>query len=378
VKKVSRAKRQLHWVCHSPSHYNDFLFRALALSPALALKVHYLSSFSSAYQWDLSPDPGYSAAVLRGRFFDWRLVRAVLGNRNSLFLTSCWQDPTCQLILLALMVLGRPYMIWNDSPAPRHRGWIKRTLRAAFLRAAFQRAIKVLGAGKLALRIFAEMGAPSEKLLNFPYCVDVARFMPGNDAKSNTPFVLGTCARLERVKGVDIALRALAKCRQSFLYRIAGTGREEPTLRELVRELGLTDRVEFCGWLQPSELPAFYRSLDVYLQPARFEPYGVAVVEALSCGIPILASDQTGAALDRVAGDENQFLHRSDDPDDLLRIVNKFLTLKPAERERVQQNARRAALSWTVEDAVETIARIADGLESNASNAGSLRVGEQA
>ena len=331
MKKIPRAKRKLHWVCPSPSHYNDFLFRSLARSPEFELRVHYVSEFSKEYGRGLSPEAGYPARAFQGRVFDWRLLRVVLGDQDSLFLTSCWQDRTCQLVLIALMILQRPYLIWNDAPTPHRRSWPKEMLRSAFLRVAFRRAANILGAGRLALQMFAEMGAPRERLLNFPLCVDVNQFVPANETKLEKTLVLGISARLQRSKGVDIALRALATWSlpvgQSFVFRIAGTGNEERSLRELVGELGLSNRVEFCGWLLPDELPGFYKDLDVYLHPSRFEAYGVAILEALASGVPILASNRTGAALDRVVSGENGFLHRAGDPADLVRTLDQFLAL---------------------------------------------------
>ena len=379
MKVPSKAKRKLHWVCESPSHYNDFLFRALTESSEFELNVHYRSSFDVGYQWGIAPESGYSARSFSSRF-DRTLFALVLRDQDSLFLTSCWQDLTCQVILIALMIIGRPYLIWNDTPTPRRRGWFEEKARVVFLRAVFRHATTVLGTGSLALKAFREIGAPPDKLLNFPYCVDLNRFAPGITARASTRFVLGTCARLERIKGVDVALRALAKCDLSarpFLYRIAGAGSEEGALRDLVRSLGLTDCVEFCGWLQPRELPDFYKSLDVYLHPALFEPYGVAVVEALASGIPVLASDRTSSAID-LTTHENGLLHRAGNPDDVRRTLETFVPRIVTEREKMSQSARKAATAWTVEQAVETIERIVKRSDIAAPEAAGVQIGEGA
>jgi glycosyltransferase involved in cell wall biosynthesis len=356
--KCPQSKRTLHWVCESPSSYNDFLFQTLALSSEFDLKVHYRSAFNVHYRCQLKPDPGYSAREYESRVFDSVLFLSVLRDRESLFLTSCWQDPTCELILGAMLMMGRPYLIWNDAPIPRRRPWLKDKLRGAFLNLLFRNATKVMGTGNLALSILCKMGAPRERLLSFAYCVDLKRFVPSARLLTDKRMVLGTCARLEPIKGIDVALHALAKRTIGpFLYRIAGAGTQEKSLRELVGQLGLADSVEFCGWLQSAELPIFYQGLDVYLHPALFEPYGVAVVEALASGIPILASDQTGAALDLIANGGG-LLHRAGDSEDLLRTLEAFLPLVARDGEKIKESARKAACTWTVERAVETIERV--------------------
>jgi glycosyltransferase involved in cell wall biosynthesis len=377
MKRRTNRKRKLHWVCESPSSYNDFLFRALARSQSFELMVHYRSAFNKHYECRLGREPGYSAREYETRFLDTALLTDVLRDPNSLFLTSCWQDLTCQLILLALLAIGRPYLIWNDAPSPRLRGRLKEKLRSTFLKTVFRGSLKVLGTGRMALGIFTEMGAPLAKLVNFPFCVNLKTFAIGAYPRreGHRP-VFGTCARLEQVKGIDVALRALARCNIGpFLYRIAGAGNEEVYLRELAGRLGLRDSVEFCGWLQPDNLPNFYQQLDVYLHPALFEPYGVAVVEALACGVPILASDKTGSAIELINPGNGQ-LHRAGDSDDLLRTIEAFLPRISGEGEQLRVCARQAAGAWTVDHAVETIEQIVDGLQSTAPDAASVRVNE--
>ena len=364
MSECPQSKRTLHWVCEAPSSYNDFLFQRLALSPEFNLRVHYRSAFNEHYRCQLSPDPGYPARQYESRVFDSVLVRLVLRDRDSVFLTSCWQDPTCELILAAMLIMGRPYLIWNDAPIPRRRPWLKDKLRGAFLNLLFRNATKVMGTGNLALNILCKMGAPREKLLNFAYCVDLKRFTPSPNLPPDKRLVLGTCARLEPIKGIEVALHALAKRTIGpFLYLIAGAGTQGESLRKLVEDLGLMDSVQFCGWIHSAELPRFYRGLDVYLHPALFEPYGVAVVEALASGIPVLASDQTGAALDLIPNGGG-LLHRAGDSEDLLRTLEAFVPLVTRDRDRNKEFARKAACTWTVERAVETIEQVVKGLNT--------------
>jgi glycosyltransferase involved in cell wall biosynthesis len=361
----------LHWVGHSPSPYNDVLYGALAKSHSLALQVHYLYAESPAHGWLGNADPGYLFRISRRRPVDWALARAVLGDPASLFLTQCWQDPTSQLILTALMLMRRPYLIWSDTPRSGGRNWVKEHLRACFLSTIFRRAAAVLGTGTPALRAFANLGAPAAKLVSLPCCVDLDTFVPRQAERAADTVVLGTCCRLDRIKGLDLALQALSRIRDSrgptIRYRIAGSGPEQQSLQALTADLGLVDRVEFCGWLQPDALPAFYHSLDAYLHPARFEPFGVAVIEALACGLPVLASEQTMAAVERIG--DGVVLFRSDDEADLLRALRIFLNLDPQDRMRMRDGARRAALDWPVERAVSTVERLVDEIFCGAAKA---------
>ena len=109
------------------------------------------------------------------------------------------------------------------------------------------------------------------------------------------PFVIGYAGGLLPEKGVDVLVRASAGLEQEWRLRFAGGGQED-ALRELARELGVADRVEFVGRLPSTQMPDFYRRLDVLALPSRTTPtwkeqFGRVLIEAMACGVPVVGSD---------------------------------------------------------------------------------------
>src|SRR5439155_13810742 len=141
-------------------------------------------------------------------------------------------------------------------------------------------------------------------------------FSPPEERVTNQPILFGSCGRLHHDKGYDLSLRALADAFHGrptgFRYQLAGTGPEISALKQLAQSLGIANQVDFLGWLRPEDLPQFYRSIDVFVHPARTEPFGVSVLEAMASGAIVIASDQTSAAVDRIVTGENGFLHTSE------------------------------------------------------------------
>jgi glycosyltransferase involved in cell wall biosynthesis len=146
--------------------------------------------------------------------------------------------------------------------------------------------------------------------------------------------VLGCLTRFDDVKGLDIlveALRLLADRYPALALVLAGSGRREPDLRELAAGAGLTGRVCFTGPMP--DAPCLFPALDIYVSASRAEGLPLAILEAMACGLPVVATRVTGH-VDVVVDGVTGFLTRPEDPEDLARRVARLLD-DPALRERM-------------------------------------------
>lgn len=116
--------------------------------------------------------------------------------------------------------------------------------------------------------------------------VDRASLDTPKDAK-----VLLILARLHKVKGIDVAIRALPSIPGVILW-IAGEGALEDDLRDLAAREGVMDRVRFLGWRD--DRSALLKAADMCLVPSRFEPFGNVVVNAWAHGVPLVAAASQG------------------------------------------------------------------------------------
>jgi len=97
-------------------------------------------------------------------------------------------------------------------------------------------------------------------------------------------------------KGISHLVYAISKLRKPDLTLVVGgSGHLTEQLREFVALLGIDDRVEFVGYVPESELGDFYASADLFVSPSLAEPFGITIVEALSVGTRVVASE-SGAA----------------------------------------------------------------------------------
>ncbi|MGI5155282.1 glycosyltransferase [Microbispora sp. CA-102843] len=176
--------------------------------------------------------------------------------------------------------------------------------RIAIERDIGRRAVAVVATCSDEVRELVVMGVPRERISVVPCGVDLGLFCPDGPAapRGDRPRVL-SIGRMVPRKGVDTAVRAMRQVPGAELVIAGGDpGDEESTrLRTLADGLGLGDRVRLIGSVSRADVPALMRSADVLVTVPWYEPFGMVPLEALACGVPVVAS-AVGGHLDTVAG----------------------------------------------------------------------------
>jgi D-inositol-3-phosphate glycosyltransferase len=160
-------------------------------------------------------------------------------------------------------------------------------------------------------------GADPCKIEVVPCGVDLSLFRPLSKERSRQQ--LGICDRLymvlfvgriEPLKGIDTLLRAMAIVVKDFprweeeicVCIVGGDASEKPEtinaemerLRALREELGISDLVTFLGAQAQDTLPCYYSAADAVVVPSHYESFGMVALEAMACGIPVIASKVGG------------------------------------------------------------------------------------
>jgi len=148
------------------------------------------------------------------------------------------------------------------------------------------------------------MGVPEQRVTVVPCGVDLDVFRPDGPVAPRTdrPMIL-SIGRLVPRKGVDTVIAALRHVPGAELVIAGGRTCDEEAvrLRELAAGHGLDDRVHVIGSVAREHVPALMRAADVLVSVPWYEPFGLVPVEAMACGVPVVAS-AVGGHLDTVAG----------------------------------------------------------------------------
>ena len=164
-------------------------------------------------------------------------------------------------------------------------------------------------------------GVPGERLAVVRPGVDIDRFRPCEDdrARRERPTLLFT-ARIEPLKGPDLALEVLSRLDPDLGARLVLAGSAAPafaeyldSLRALARELGVEDRVELVGTLDRDELAEAMRCAGALLLTSWSETFGLVALEAQASGTPVLAWRSAGGV--REAIDPDGLVLSTRDPD---------------------------------------------------------------
>lgn len=157
--------------------------------------------------------------------------------------------------------------------------------------------------------------------------------------------VIGAVGRLDAQKGLDALVRAFARLQAppgAATLVLAGAGPEEARLRALVASLGLAGRVVFLGHRQ--DVPRVLAALDVFCMPSRWEGFGLALVEAMAAGVPVVVTAVD--SLPEVLADAG-VLVPPDDVGALARALDDLLA-DPARRAALGRRALARAASFDV------------------------------
>jgi glycosyltransferase involved in cell wall biosynthesis len=249
--------------------------------------------------------------------------------------------------------------------------------RSAFLaeeRAALAEARVVVTASHATRRDLRQhLGVPDAKVRTVYYGTDAELARPATALERATirgrlgwpngaPVALFVGALGDRRKGFDTVLEAwrMLEWRRAGEVRMAvvGRGAELPAWQARVDRAGLASKITFMGFR--NDVPELMRAADLLVAPARYEPYGLGVHEALCSGTPAIASACSGVAEKYPAELRDLLLA---DPDDAGRLADGIVRWM-ADRVRyrgILQGVSQSLRSWTWDHMAEALVRAAEG-----------------
>lgn len=216
-------------------------------------------------------------------------------------------------------------------------------------RAVLQRADAAIVGSHEAAAVLRAKGCSKHIEVIPQFGVDENRFAFAPRKLSADDFVVGYAGRLVREKGVDVLLRAVSNVPRARV-RILGDGDQRSALQTLTRDLNIAERVEFLPPMASTEMSNFYTSIDVLVLPSRTQPnwkeqFGRVLIEAMSCGVPVIGS--TCGEIPAVIGDAG-LTFAEDDADALAHHIRQIMSDSALYADLAQRGRARVLARFTM------------------------------
>ena len=247
--------------------------------------------------------------------------------------------------------------------------------KSIFLEASLPAALYVSLSERIAVRVYRNtptaavsestrqeltgLGFSATNISIVPNCVDHRSYYPSAIPPPSAQPIIGHLGRIKKYKSVDHLLRAFDIVRREFpesRLRIIGDGDYLPVLKNLARELSIAESVEFKGYLPREETVRSLHQMSVAVNCSAKEGWGLTVVEANACGVPVVASDVPGLR-DSVIDEKTGLLYEYGNIEQLAEKI--LLILRDDNlRERLREGAIAWARSFDWDESAEKMLRV--------------------
>jgi glycosyltransferase involved in cell wall biosynthesis len=278
----------------------------------------------------------------------------ILNWRPDAVLIYGWKYWTHLIVMRTLHRVGIPVLFRGDSTnLDVESAGLRYVARKRLLRWVYNHVDIALYVGSRNKEYFASAGLQNQQLVFAPHAVDNGLFARSLDRRSGLRQNLGIddqdiaylfVGKLEPRKAPDLLIEAFKRVDVAKTHLIVvGTGVMESWLRA---QAG--DRVHFVGFQNQSVMSHWYGASDVLVLPSSWgETWGLVINEAMASGLPIIASDKVGAAMDLVAHERNGYVFKSGDPASLADAMRRMIT-DNSRLEEMGKSSIEMIRSWSV------------------------------
>ena len=286
--------------------------------------------------------------------YTWRAYKfsRKLAKENHYDLTHSFFSVPCGFISMLLKFEFKlPYIVslrGSDVPYYSERFTTLYKFITPIIRQIWNKAYFVI-ANSQGLKDLALISKPNKEIGIIYNGIDVYEFLPKLELKSAEEFRIVCVSRVTPRKGIRFLVQAfdiLSKRYSQLRINIVGDGNERQSLQQLVRSMGIEDKVTFSLNISHDEIAQYYQKSNIFVLPSLNEGMSNTMLEALACGLPIVATD-TGGTRELVEDGENGMIVKMGEYNDLMEKIERFLLDKTLEEKMGKLSRQRALqLSW--------------------------------
>lgn len=344
-------------------------FRRASCSDSIRVEVlygadnrsgHHDINFARDIQWDVDLHSGYSWRVPGGEGVVWaRNAWKILSEMNpSVIVCFGWRTHVARLAFLWAVVNSTPVLLYGDSTWQSSDRPHMRRLRPLILRCLFRLASGAVSTGTFNREFYILHGMHPQVIYPGVCPVDVESFRAarGASAIEDCP-VIGFAGKFIPRKGAAELIDALALLSdERWQAHLIGDGLLRDQLVHQVAHHGLTERVQFAGFVNTAAMPAALAKCDILVVPSTRDLRVLVAAEAMAAGCVVVVSSNTAVwgpgdlIEDRVTGR----VYRSGEPAELAAVLKELLN-DPEMRQRLRCSSMERAEQFGPESFTTTL-----------------------
>ena len=380
-------KYRIAIVAPTPFHYHVPFYQKLATAPGIDLEVYYcsdetvrgveiekmyLSKGVMAKKEDILKDYHYTFLKnysLNPSFMNWPfglvnfgVISQLRRGQYDVVIVQSWTNFTWWLTALVCFFYKIPLVFMTDSnilgetSKSKIKLFFKHFALGKFL---FNYASGFLTSGTANEEFYQYYGVPRKKIIRMPFSWGYESFL--DESKkigqyrlktrnamnlSEDDFVILYVGRFSEEKSPMLLLQAyhMVNSSRKKLFFV-GDGPLRKELEDYVKNHSVSG-VEFFGFRPKEALFHFYNVADVLVMPSKRETWGIVVNEAMCFGLPIIASDKIGVAVDLVKHEQNGLIFPTENSQALARAIETMMSLPPKDLARLGRASKAMIEHW--------------------------------
>ncbi len=356
--KMSLRKYKLAILTSHPVQYQTPFFKKLAQHSQIDLMVYFCSrhgvekkvdsGFGVAFKWDIPLLEGYQYKFLKNYFpfitgnrlwlsVNPAIIKELRKGKYDAILIHGYVAISNWLAFIGARLSRTPIIFRGETVLWHSQHKLGRAIKGLFLKFLFRRIDAFLPIGRRSREFYLTYGVSENRMFLTPYSVDNEYFIEQRkkwqgrrgeikkelNISENIPLILYASKITQRKRPMDI-LKAFEKLEQKAVLVFVGDGELRPILERYVKKNNIKN-VFFIGFKNQTELPKYYSIADIFVLPSSYEPWGLAINEAMCYALPIITTDAVAAAIDLVHHKENGYIYPVGDIDKLTDCLSKLL-----------------------------------------------------
>ncbi|MEJ6737062.1 MAG: glycosyltransferase family 4 protein [Flavobacteriales bacterium] len=223
------------------------------------------------------------------------------------------------------------------------------------LKYVFKKASKIFSTGNVMAEEIRKYTNKKVEIVSFG--INVNKFHPIKRERASSLIEIGVIKSLEYTYGIDVLIKAIAEVvqyHQNIRLRIVGGGSLLSEYKQMVLDLNLSKYVIFVGKLPYDKVVEEYQKLDIFVNPSRFESFGVSILEASSCGLPVIAT-RAGGQVELVKENDTGLLVEPESAAKLADAMNQLINDEVARVDMGLKGRRFVVENYTLKSSISSM-----------------------